>query len=307
MELTLKEIELQLDVPLKSYGLFVFGKLRVGVWEDLFKTHLDKHYPSNPETEPLILNKENVITRGGFYSLQSGEFKGVYRSLLDTTIPKTATWSKSKRGDLLIDDKLILKEVTAIRNSKRTNLPRTIWQKDELSWLSYYEGVLILSQVYKSVTIDFELAYKGREIHSYKVPVSWELFEIPDGVNIKHRGRVDNALVVDPSLDRTYEQGLTYVVREVMRRHKLTRLQLDKLLDTYASEPDNLYSFTTDSQPNIKSSILGTMFKWNITWGNFTRALKVLGYTDLSMSIHAIRRSKGKDEDVITTVNMGLL
>lgn len=308
MDISLNQIVNKLDVPLKSYWLFVYGKLRTGVWEELFKQHLDKYYPENPEAVIIPLDYGvTELTRGNFYTIPEGVLKGTYRALVDIKLDLAKDCTQSKRKDLICNDITVLKEVSAIRNSKRTNLPRTIWQKEELSWFSYYEGIIILSQVYKSITVELELAYKGSEIHKYSIPVSWDIFETPDGSNIKHSGRVDNSLVITPTLDRTNEQGLTYVIREIMRRHKLTRKGLDELLEVYVSDPDNLHTFTTNSKPNIKSSIIGTMFKWNITWGNFTRALKVLGYTDLSLNIHAVRTSRTGDEDVITTVNMGLV
>lgn len=305
MELTLKQIEEQLDVPLKSYWLFVYSKIRSGVWEELFKNHLDKYYPENPDYIAIKETDKVSLERDKYYIIESGSLKGKYRSLITTE--KAIVISdcvKKKGGDLLLNDKTHLKEVGSIRNSKRTNFPRTVWQKEELSWLSYYEGVLILSQIYKSITIDFELVYEGREIHKFSVPVTWEILESPEGENIKHKGRVDGQLVVDPKLDRRYEHGLSYIIREVMRKSKLTRRGLDKLLDVYTSDENNLYTFSTKSKPNIKSSILGTMFKWNITWSNFTRALKVLGYTDLSISINAVKVGRAREDSVISSVAM---
>lgn len=308
MELTFSKIQEQLDVLLKSYWLFVFSKIRTGVWEELFKQHLDEYYPENPDYHEMWANKPCSVERGKFYQIKDGKFKGNYRAL--ETIRDVGlideNWRRSRRGDLLLDGRTYFKEISAIRNSKRTNFPRDIWQKEELSWLRYYEGAIIVSRIYESMTIDFELVYQGKEIHKYSLPVSWALFETPDGVNIKHSGRVDNSLVLHPKHDRTYEQGLSFIVREIMRKRKLTRKQLDKLLDEFSSNPDNLHTFSTKSPPNIKSSILGTMFKWNITWSNFTRAIKVLEYTDLNISIHGVKRGRTQNQDVISTVNMRL-
>ncbi|AFI55353.1 hypothetical protein TSMG0070 [Halocynthia phage JM-2012] len=305
MELSLKQIEEQIDVPLKSYWLFVYSKIRSGVWEELFKTHLDKYYPESPNFIEFKADESIEVIRDNFYQIKEGWGEGMYRAIANREVALIdSNWRISKSGDLMLDGIVYLKEVSAIRNSKRTNFPRTIWQKEELSWLSYYEGVLILSQIYQSITIDFELVYQDKEIHKYSIPVKWEILESPDGVNIKHKGRVNKELVINPKLDRTYEGGLSFIIREIMRKSDMTRVDLDSLLDKYAEDPNNLYSFSTKSKPNIKSSILGTMFKWNITWGNFTRSLKVLGYNELSMSINATRAGRVKTESITSTVSM---
>lgn len=306
MELTLEHIQSKLDVLLKSYWLFVYGKLRVGVWEDLFKDHLDEFYPTKPNLITINLDKVTQLEVGKFYTILDGELVGLYRSLTNEEFNINDEWKLSKRGDVSLNGKTKLRSINSIRNSKRTNFPRVIWQKEELSWASYYEGLVVLSRIYKSMTIDFELVYEGKEIHKYSIPVHWSLFETTEGNNLKPKGRVDNSLLVPDDLDRSNEQGLTVILRNVMRRHKLTRKELDRLLDTYISNPENLHTFTTNSVPNIKSSILGTMYKWSSSWSNFTRAIKILGYTDLSISINAVKTIKGKPESVITTVNMRL-
>lgn len=308
MELTLSTIQEKLDVPLKNYWLFVYSHLREGVWEDLFKQHLDKYYPEEPGYIELTPSVDTELIPNKFYIVKEGKFKGEYRAIkrVICNLDFKEAWSLSKNADLMYCGKTVLRDNSSIRNSKRTNFPRATWQKAELGWRYYYENVLILSQVYKEINIEFELVYQNKEIQQYTIPVRWALLEMSEGSNITHKGKVDNSLIVPGNLDRTDEFALTFIIREIMRKQKLTRLDLDKLLDIYANNPENLYSFSTNSRPNIKSSILGTMFKWNITWANFIRALKVLGYNDLNMSIHAIKRGRIKDQDVITTINMRL-
>lgn len=306
MELTLEQIQSKYDVLLKSYWLFVYGKTRTGVWEDLFKIHLDKYYPANPDYIIINPELENKLVRGSFYKIEGGALAGVYRALVTMDYVPTDKWELSKRGDVSLNNSTVFRSIASIRNSKRTNFPRVMWQKDELSWTSYYEGLILLSSIYSSMSVELELVYRGKELHKYTLPVDWDLFETTEGTNLKPKGRVDNSLVVSNDLNRANEQGLSIVLRNVIRRHKITRSDLDKLLDNYISNPENIHTFSTKSVPNIKSSILGTMYKWCSSWSNFTRAIKILEYTDLSITIVGVKNVRGKEEKVTTSVNMRL-
>ena len=296
----------QLDVLMKNYWLFVYGKIRAGVWDDLFRSHLDKYYPTHPELIDVHLDDLTHIERGKYYKLDTTLVSGNFRALTTMDFDPSLDWSKTAGDGLMLNGKTCFKEISSIRNSRRTNFPRTIWSKKEISWLSYYEGAIVLSQIYKEMYIDFELVYHGTEIHRFSLPVKWDLFETQEGETIFHKGRVTNELVVPSDFDRSNEQGLSYIIREIMRKSNLTRIQLDALLDVYASDPENLNTFTTNSKPNIKSSIIGTMLKWNLTWDNYTRALKVLGYTDLSLTLRAVKETPTRTIDLKASVSMGL-
>lgn len=177
-------------------------------------------------------------------------------------------------------------------NSKRTNFPRTMWQRDALSWATYYEGLVIMKRLYDTMDIEFQLVYGDDEaLYKYKIPVDWSYMDYNQlgvGTSIKNRGRISDALVVPPDLDRRVEGGLTYVLREIMIRMKLTRKELDTLVCKFMEEPDNVCTFTSKNPQNIKSSIIESMFKWNIPWDMFVRGLRVLGFTAISIDVTAI-------------------
>ena len=175
--------------------------------------------------------------------------------------------------------------------SKRTNFPRTIWQKDKLTWAVYYEGLVILKRIYDTMRVEFQLILGEDEcIHKYSIPVDWKYMNFPaKGTNIKHRGKVNGDLVIPKDLDRTAEGGLTYILREIMIRSKLTRRELDARISEYILNPDNICTFNSKNELNIKSSITDSMLKWNINWPMFVRALSVLGYTELAINLMATK------------------
>lgn len=305
MELTLETIQSKNDLLLKSYWLYVYSNLRTDVWENLFKEHLDKHYPVNPNYT-LIKDKVDLVI-GDYYQIPDGEFKGEYRAIANVTLNLNKITLGIKAGNITLNGLTILRNIGSARNNKRTNFPRALWQKDELTWYTYYEALCVLLPAYKEINLDFKLIYKDREIHTYTVPVDFNLLDIPEGENIRHKGKVSKTPVIRNELDRSYEAPLTYIIREVIRRHKLTRVDLDKLLDTFIDNPNNLANFSNENRANIKSSILGTMFKWNLGMGNFSRALTVLGYTELSLTIRAeMKAGRRVGEMVQTGVSMRL-
>lgn len=190
-------------------------------------------------------------------------------------------------------------------NSNRTNYPRDFWQRHSLTWNRYYEGLVILARNYESMRIEFKLVYGNDEkLRVYSIPVKWECMNFPkDGVDIKHRGRVNDALFVPKDLDRSVEGGLTYVLREIMIQQKLTRKQLNDLVVKFMEEPDNLSTFASKNQQSAKSSIIDTMTNWNIQWDMFVRALRVLGYTALGIKVEGFY--KNIHAQAISGMNIG--
>lgn len=310
IEIALSQIARQRDMLLKSYWLFVDQHIRSDKWDDLFRQHLDQYYPSKPKCVEFDPCGRLDVDRFGFYKIVGK--KGTFRALIDYpyVFDQDLLIDKSRgsqSNDLYgVRDKVIFKNITSARNNKRTNFPRSIWQREEVSWNTYYEGLLILSRIYDEMSLVVKLEYMGKEIHEYRVPIAWEFLETPDGESFKYKGKVDKSRVLPNNLDRTYENALSHILRDIFTRHKLTKKKLDEYLDEYISVPRNLYSFNSKSKPNIKTSILNSIFNWNINFDNFIRGIRIMKYSGITIEIVAKRNDKSGKKIAQTSVSIGL-
>ena len=179
-------------------------------------------------------------------------------------------------------------------NSCRTNFPRDIWKRSALTWSVYYEGLVVLSRIYDDMYVSFKIVNKKGEIYRYDIPVEyWRIHDGKLGVAIKHKGRAGTQLVIATDLDRRHEGSLTFILREIMKREKITRVTLENAILAYAKEPDNICTFGSKDIQNIKSSITTSMFKKACQWDMFVRGLRVLGCSAMSIEVVATMSGYG--------------
>lgn len=173
-------------------------------------------------------------------------------------------------------------------NSKRTNIHRSFDKLDSFSWETYYEALAVLAQVTTSLTLTINLATNAH-IEQFTVPIKRDRTEWVKrkGVPIKVDNKNPEALFMPADQDRSNESVFTFIIREALRKQRITVKGLNEKLDAFIKDANNIATYSVDTPTNIKSSLKATLCRGTIAWPNVPRLLKLLGYTNITLVLEA--------------------
>jgi len=173
-------------------------------------------------------------------------------------------------------------------NSKRTNIKRSFANTDSFSWETYYEALVVLSRVTSELKLTISLD-TGNHIESYRYTIESDRknWTTKKGHPIKPDNKNAKSLFMPANQNREDETVFTYIIREAMRKQRITVEEMNKRLNEFIKDPINIVTYSVTTPANMKSSLKASLCRGSIAWNNVPRLLKLLGYRNLTLKLEA--------------------